>query len=98
VQVYHHMGGVAAGPGFSINNESDFNVQTGENANYLFLRSGKLEMRIYKSSAWRIDYLYDGGLKDNKQSHPAYPDWPLSGAIWRPCHQYWRDGGVYGRR
>jgi len=60
VQVYHHMGGITTGPGFAINQDSKCVVHTGKNENYLFLRSGKLEMRIYTGSTWRIDYLYDG--------------------------------------
>jgi alpha-D-xyloside xylohydrolase len=60
VQVYHHMGGLNSGPAFKINKDDNCDVQTGDHKDYLYLRSGKLEMRVYRGKTWRIDYLYDG--------------------------------------
>jgi alpha-D-xyloside xylohydrolase len=60
VQVCHFAGGLAKGPEFKINEDSNHRAQTGENDNYLYLLSGKLEMRVYKGKSWQIDYLFDG--------------------------------------
>ena len=60
VQVCHFAGGLARGPEFAIRQDDGCKVQTGENDNYFFLRSGKLEMRVFKGKTWKIDYLYDG--------------------------------------
>ena len=60
VQVCHFAGGLAKGPEFKINEDSAHRARTGENDNYLYLRSGKLEVRIFKGKTWQIDYLYDG--------------------------------------
>ena len=60
VQVCHQTGGVVAGPDFTINKECNYTMQTGDSGNYLYLRSGKLEMRIYKGRTWQIEYLYEG--------------------------------------
>jgi len=60
VQVCHFAGGLAKGPEFKIHEDSNHRAQTGENETCLYIRSGKLEMRIYKSKTWQIDYLYGG--------------------------------------
>jgi alpha-D-xyloside xylohydrolase len=60
VQVCHFAGGLTHGPEFAIRQDAGCKVQTGENDNYVFLRSGKLEMRIFKGNTWKTDYLYDG--------------------------------------
>jgi alpha-D-xyloside xylohydrolase len=60
VQICHFAGGLAKGPEFKIYEDSNHRVQTGENEKCIYLRSGKLEMRIYKGKTWQIDYLYNG--------------------------------------
>ena len=60
VQVCHFAGGLNAGPAFAIHEDAGRKVQTGEKDNYLYLRSSKLEMRIYKGKTWKIDYFYKG--------------------------------------
>ena len=48
VQVCHFAGGLSKGPEFIIQEDSNHRAQTVENETCLYLRSGKLEMRIYK--------------------------------------------------
>jgi alpha-D-xyloside xylohydrolase len=60
VQICHFAGGLAKGPEFKINEDSNHRAQTGENDTCLYLRTGKLEMRVYKGKTWQIDYLYNG--------------------------------------
>ena len=60
VQVCHFAGGLSKGPEFKIHEDSNHGAQTGENETCLYLRSGKLEIRIYKGKTWQIDYLYNG--------------------------------------
>jgi len=47
--------------GVQIHEDSNHRAQTGENETCLYLRSGKLEMRIYKGKTWQIDYLITDG-------------------------------------
>jgi alpha-D-xyloside xylohydrolase len=60
VQVFHHMGGIAAKPQFQINEAFGNPVQIVSNEQEATLKSGCTEVRVHRKGNWKIEYLYDG--------------------------------------